>query len=69
LVNKDQRAARGLMEEAQTSIVFQPVSIPPHRASAAASQITEALAMLSDGNEARALQCINQAIAAVRQTL
>ena len=66
LINKNQYAARGLMEEAQTLIVFQPASNRARLSTVAASQLTEALVMLGNGNDAAALQCLNQAIAAIR---
>ena len=66
LINRNQYAARGLMEEAQTSIVFEPANTGVHLSTVAVSQLTEALVMLSNGNEAGALQCLNQAIAAIR---
>jgi hypothetical protein len=65
LVNGNQPAARSLMEEVQTMIVFQPESVPSRRSTAAASQITAALVMLGRGNEVGALQCLNEAIASV----
>jgi len=66
LVNRDQFAARSLMEEVQTMIVFQPENVPSRRSSTAASQITAALMMLGHGDEAGALQRLNQAIAAIQ---
>jgi hypothetical protein len=66
LVNRNQLAARSLMEEVQTMIVFQPENLPSSRSSTAASQITAALMMLGHGDEAGALQRLNQAIAAVQ---
>jgi hypothetical protein len=66
LINKNQYAARGLMEEAQTLIVFQPANTRARLSTVAASQLTEALVMLGNGNDAGALQCLNQAIAAIR---
>jgi hypothetical protein len=66
LINKNQYAARGLMEQAQTLIVFQPANTRARLSTVAASQLTEALVMLGNGNDAAALQCLNQAIAAIR---
>jgi hypothetical protein len=66
LINKNQYAARGLMEEAQTLIVFQPATTTARLSTVAASQLTEALVMLGNGNDAGALQCLDQAIAAIR---
>jgi hypothetical protein len=66
LINRNQYAARGLMEEAQTLIVFQPANTRARLSTVAASQLTEALVMLGNGNDAGALQCLNQAIAAIR---
>jgi hypothetical protein len=66
LINRNQYAARGLMEEAQTLIVFQPANTRARLSTVAASQLTEALVMLGNGNEVGALQCLNQAIAAIR---
>jgi hypothetical protein len=66
LINRNQYAARGLMEEAQTSIVFEPANTGARLSTVAVSQLTEALVMLSNGNEAGALQCLNHAIAAMR---
>ncbi len=66
LINKNPYAARGLMEEAQTLIVFQPANTRARLSTVAASQLTEALVMLGNGNDAAALQRLNQAIAAIR---
>lgn len=68
LVNRDQRAARGLMEEAQTLITFQPANAAPHLSVVTASQLTEALIRLGRGDDAGALQRLNQLIEAIRQT-
>lgn len=65
LVANHSRAARGLLEAAQTSIVFAPASAPSARAGVAAAQITEALSMLDSGNAARALPSLNRAITAI----
>jgi hypothetical protein len=68
LVNRDQRAARGLMEEAQTLITFQPANAWPRLSVGAASQVTEVLILLSRGDDAGALQRLNQLIDALRRT-
>lgn len=68
LVNRDQRAARGLMEQAQTLIMFQPINGSPRLSTAATSQVTEALIMLSHGDDAGALERLNQLIEALRRT-
>jgi hypothetical protein len=68
LINRDQRAARGLMEQAQTLITFQPANASPRLTVATASEVTEALIMLSRGDEAGALQRLNQLIVAIRPT-
>ena len=68
LVNRDQRAARGLMEEAQTLITFQPANASPRLSVVAASQLTEALILLGRGDDAGALQRLNQLIEAIRRT-
>jgi len=68
LVNRDQRAARGLMEEAQTLITFQPANAAPRLSVVTASQLTEALIRLGRGDDAGALQRLNQLIEAIRQT-
>ena len=52
------------MKEAQTLIVFRPGDASPTRSSAAVSQISQALMMLSDGNAERALGHLNQALTA-----
>jgi hypothetical protein len=68
LVNRDRRAARGLMEEAQTLITFQPAHASPRLSVATASQVTEALVLLGRGDEAAALQCLDHVIEAIRPT-
>jgi len=68
LVNRDQRAARGLMEEAQTLITFQPANAAPHLSVVTASQLTEALIRLGRGDDAGALQRLNQLIESIRRT-
>lgn len=68
LVNRDQRAARGLIEEAQTLITFQPANASPRLSVVIASQVTEALIMLGRGDDAGALQRLNQLIEAIRRT-
>jgi hypothetical protein len=68
LVNRDQRAARGLMEEAQTLITFQPANAAPRLSVITASQLTEVLIRLGRGDDAGALQRLNQLIEAIRQT-
>lgn len=66
LASRNQSAARSLMEEVQTMIVFQPETMPSSRSSTAASQITAALIMLGHGDNDGALQRLNQAIAAIQ---
>ena len=56
------------MEQAQTLITFQPADASPRLTVATASQVTEALIMLSRGDEAGALQRLNQLIVAIRPT-
>jgi type II secretory pathway predicted ATPase ExeA len=60
--------ARGLLEEAQTSIAFAPTAIASVRASGATSQITDALSMLNAGDPVSALVHLDRAITAMRPT-
>jgi hypothetical protein len=56
------------MEEAQTLITFQPANASPRLSVVAASQLTEALILLGRGDDAGALQRLNQLIEAIRRT-
>jgi type II secretory pathway predicted ATPase ExeA len=60
--------ARGLLEAAQTSIVFAPTDTVSVRASGATSQITDALSMLNAGDRVSALVHLDRAITAMRPT-
>lgn len=67
LANGDRQGARGMMKEAQTQIVFQPGKASPAHASVAASQISQALMMLTNGNDERALGYLDQALTAIQR--
>jgi hypothetical protein len=60
--------ARGLLEAAQTSIVFAPTDTTSVRASGATSQITDALSILNAGDAVSALVHLDRAITAMRPT-
>ncbi len=68
LIENNSTEARGLLEAAQTSIVFAPGNVASERTSVAAAQITEALSRLNSGDAVRALPPLNQAIMAIRPT-
>jgi hypothetical protein len=55
------------MKEAQTLIVFRPGDALLARSSLASSQISQALMMLSDGNDKRALDHLDQALTAIQR--
>ncbi|MBV8455762.1 MAG: hypothetical protein JO122_04000 [Acetobacteraceae bacterium] len=57
--------ARGSLEAAETSVVFAPAANSGSD-SVAAARITEALRRLEAGDRARAMQCVAQALAALR---
>jgi hypothetical protein len=61
--------ARGLLEVAQTSIVFGAVHVTSEHAGIAVAQITEALSMLNSGDPVRALPYLNRAITAMQPSL
>jgi hypothetical protein len=62
----DPVGARGLLEAAETSVVFAPARNSGGD-SVAAAQITEALQGLQAGDRARAMQCVAHALAALRR--
>jgi uncharacterized protein YaaR (DUF327 family) len=64
LQDNDAEGARGLLEAAETSVVFAPAAGTSRGDSIAAARITEALRMLDTGDRTRAVQCVEQALAA-----
>ena len=54
-----------MLKEAQTLILFEPSRAPPAGASEAVAVLTQALMMLSAGNDAGALGYLNEALTAV----
>jgi cell division septum initiation protein DivIVA len=66
LVENNSPEARGLLESAQTSIIFEPGDVAPERASVAAAQIADALSMLNSGHTMGALPYLNRAITAMQ---
>jgi len=56
---------RGLLESAETAVVFQPGGYRQARTSVAAAQITQALRDLNNGNPMLASQHVGQALTAV----
>jgi hypothetical protein len=67
LQSNDPVGARGLLEAAETSVVFAPAAGDSRGNSVAAAQITEALRMVEAGDRAQAMQCVAQAVAALRR--
>ena len=65
LAGNNASAARGLLESAETAIVFQPVGSRSESTSVAATQISRALRELNYGDRALAAQYVGQAAAAV----
>ena len=65
LVSGDRLGARSMIKQAQTLMVFEPAGVGPAHAGAVAAQISQTLMMLSDQNDGRALQHLNQALMAV----
>jgi hypothetical protein len=55
-----------LLEAAETAVVFAPAGEDSRSNSAAAAQITEALRMVAAGDRERAMQCVAQALVALR---
>lgn len=66
LGNNNLSLARGLLESAETAIVFQPSEHQQTGTSAAAARITEALRELNAGNQDQAMRYLGQALATVR---
>ena len=66
LHGNDPVGARGLLEAAETAVVFAPSSADSRGNSFAAAQITQALRMLETGDRAGAMQCVARALAALR---
>lgn len=62
LADNDSLEARGLLEAAQTSIVFSARNASPERASIATRQITDALSMLNSGDTVSAQTYLDRAI-------
>lgn len=65
LAGNNDSAARGLLESAETAIVFQPNGGRGETASIAASQISRALRELNNGDRALASQYVGQAAMSV----
>jgi hypothetical protein len=66
LQGNDAEGARDSLEAAETSVVFAPGVADARGNSVAAARITEALQMLEAGDRGRAMQCVAQALAALR---
>ena len=66
LQQHDPAGARGLLEAAETSVVFAPAAAGSRGNSIAAAQITEALRMVAAGDPARAMQYVARALIALR---
>lgn len=67
LVENHSSVARGLLEAAQTTIVFE-ADVAPERSGAAAGQIADALSLLNAGSTVGALPHLNRAIIAIQPT-
>jgi hypothetical protein len=65
LAGNNASLVRGLLESAETAVVFQPGGYTQERTSVAAAQITQALRDLNNGDRALASQHVGQALAAV----
>ena len=66
LQSNDADGARGLLEAAETSVVFAPAAAGSRGNSIAAVQITAALRMVAAGDPARAMQYVARALTALR---
>ncbi len=67
LAESNSSAARGLLEAAQTTIVFE-AGAAPGRSGIAVGQITNALSLLNSGSTMRALYYLDRAILALQPT-
>jgi len=68
LADNNSPEARGLLEAAQTLIVFSPQSVSLERANIAARQITDALSMLNSGDAVNARTYLDRAITTMQPT-